>query len=233
MTRRQWSWISFAAWVALLLVVGGAGGYTSGVLRVEQVAQARRDAYHDALGLASTDVSLTLRARVVDGQLRDTIEATSGPCGDLFGWSPEELQGRSIEILIGNDSAMAAAHTRAMAAAVKRAKVGDRSAIRCNITRRDGQLRPVIVLSTVEQVSDSGEVTYDVRILSLLNAVAIDLTQAEERDATLRRILSIVEELRDSPRNSNTITVQQGIDLAELIREGLEADKLKQQTGEN
>jgi PAS domain-containing protein len=219
--------------LALLLVVGGAGGYTSGVLRVEQVAQARREAYHDALGLASTDVSLTLKARVVDGKLRDTIEATSGPCGDLFGWSPDELQGRSIEILIGNDSAMAAAHTRAMAAAVKRAKIGDRSAIRCSITRRDGQLRPVIVLSTVQQVSDSGEVTYDVRILSLLGAVAIDLTQAEERDATLRRILSIVEELRDSPRNSNTITVQQGIDLAELIREGLEADRLKQQTGEN
>jgi len=232
-TRKQWSWISFAAWVALLLVVGGAGGYTSGVLRVEQVAQARRDAYHDALGLASTDVSLTLLARVVDGELRDAIEATSGPCGDLFGWSPEELQGRSIEVLIGDNPAMTSAHNRAMAAAVKRAKPGDRSAIKCNITRRDGQLRPVIVLSTVQQVSDAGEVTYDVRILSLLNAVAIDLTQAEERDATLKRILSIVEELRDAPRNTNMITVQQGIDLAELIREGLEADKLKQQTGED
>ena len=232
MTSRQWVRIAWWAWLSLLLLVGMVGTHFASVQRVEQVAQARRDAYHDALGLASTDVSLTLRARVVDGELRDAIEATSGPCGDLFGWSPEELQGRSIEILIGNDSAMAAAHTRAMAAAVKRAKPGDRSAIRCNITRRDGELRPVIVLSTVQQVSDAGEVTYDVRILSLLGAVAIDLTQAEERDATLKRILSIVEELRDAPRNQNTITVQQGIALAELIREGLEADKLKQQTGE-
>lgn len=232
MTRKQWSRISFAAWVALLLVVGGAGGYTSGVLRVEQVAQARADAYHDALRLSADDIFLTVTAREDrPGSLLDHITEVAGPTRELLGWTHDELRGKSIDVLMGADQTMITAHRRAMLAAVKSKRIGQRSAIRCNVATRDGGARPVIILATATR-EEAGGVVYECVLISLLNATAIDLTEINRTEQTLQRILKVVEELRDAPRNQNTITVQQGIDLAELIREGLEADKLKQPTGE-
>jgi len=208
------------------------GTHFASVQRVEQVAQARADAYHAALRLSADDIFLTVTAREDQpGSLLDRITEVAGPTRELLGWTHDELRGKSIDVLMGADQVMITAHRRAMLAAVKSKRIGQRSAIRCNVATRDGGARPVIILATATR-EEAGGVVYECVLISLLNATAIDLTEINRTEQTLQRILKIVEELRDAPRNSNTITVQQGIDLAELIREGLEADKLKQQTGE-
>ena len=116
-----------------------------------------------------------------------------------------------------------------MLAAVKSKRIGQRSAIRCNVATRDGGARPVIILATATR-EQAGGVVYECVLISLLNATAIDLIEASRTEQTLQRILKVVEELRDEPRQQQTITVQQPPTLADIIREELERER-KQEKG--
>ncbi len=230
MTSRQWVRIAWWSWLSLLLLVGMVGTHYASVQRVEQVAQARADAYHDALRLSADDIFLTVTARKDRaGDLLDRITEVAGPTQELLGWSHDELRGRSIDVLMGSDHVMIEAHRRAMLAAVESKRIGQRSAIRCNVATRDGGARPVIILATATR-EEAGGVVYECVLISLLNATAIDLIEASRTEQTLQRILKVVEEMRDEPRQQQTITVQQSPTLADLIRDELERER-KQEKG--
>ena len=225
MTSRQWVRVAWWSWLSLLLLVGMVGTHFASVQRVEQVAQARADAYHDALRLSADDIFLTVTAREDQpGSLLDRITEVAGPTRELLGWTHDELRGKSIDVLMGADQAMIQAHRRAMLAAVKSKRIGQRSAIRCNVATRDGGARPVIILATATR-EEAGDVVYECVLISLLNATAIDLTEVNRTEQTLQRILRVVEELRDEPRQQQTITVQQSPTLADLIRDELERER--------
>lgn len=225
MTSRQWVRIAWWSWLSLLLLVGMVGTHFASVQRVEQVAQARADAYHDALRLSADDIFLTVTAREDHaGDLLDRITEVAGPTRELLGWTHDELRGRSIDVLMGADQVMITAHRRAMLAAVKSKRIGQRSAIRCNVATRDGGARPVIILATATR-EEAGSVVYECVLISLLNATAIDLIETSRTEQTLQRILKVVEEMRDEPRQQQTITVQQSPTLADLIRDELERER--------
>ena len=230
MTSRQWVRVAWWSWLSLLLLVGMVGTHFASVQRVEQVAQARADAYHDALRLSADDIFLTVTARKDHaGDLLDRITEVAGPTQELLGWSHDELLGRSIDVLMGSDQVMIAAHRRAMLTAVTSKRIGQRSAIRCNVATRDGGARPVIILATATR-EQAGGVVYECVLISLLNATAIDLIEASRTEQTLQLILKVVEEMRDEPRQQQTITVQQSPTLADLIRDELERER-KQEKG--